>query len=217
MLPSVSPPDSETRRWYEEKVREFGYDHRGLGFRTRGSQERRFHALAALGDFNGRRLLDVGCGFGDFLAYLLERGIRTIYTGLDICAPMITRCHDRFPVSSGIFAVADVLDYQPQAPYDYIVASGIFGLEAEDTHPRVRPTLERLFSWCRTGFAVNFLSALAPEKAPKRLYFHPREVLDWMAPLTPALRLDHGYLPNDFTVHVYKTPPWTQAASGGSR
>ena len=26
--------------------------------------------------------------------------------------------------------------------------------------------------------------------------------------MTPALRLDHAYLPNDFTLCMYKTPPW---------
>ena len=89
-------PDAETTRWYEDKVRRFGYDHRGLGFRSRSSQERRFEALLGLGDFHGRTLLDVGCGFGDFLQFLEERGIRPSYTGLDICEPMIRRCRERF-------------------------------------------------------------------------------------------------------------------------
>jgi ubiquinone/menaquinone biosynthesis C-methylase UbiE len=71
-------------RWYEDKVRRFGFDHRGLGFRTKSSQEKRFEALLALGDFAGRRVLDVGCGFGDFLAFLVERDIHPLYSGLDV-------------------------------------------------------------------------------------------------------------------------------------
>ncbi len=51
MLTSASLPEAETRLWYEDKVRRFGYDHRGLGFRTRSSQEKRFEALLAAGDF----------------------------------------------------------------------------------------------------------------------------------------------------------------------
>ncbi|MEO7744043.1 MAG: hypothetical protein ABIR98_13985 [Usitatibacter sp.] len=69
-------PDFETARWYEDKVRRFGYDHRGLGLRSRASQEKRFEALHALGDFDGRSLLDLGCGFGDFLQFLRDRGIQ---------------------------------------------------------------------------------------------------------------------------------------------
>jgi SAM-dependent methyltransferase len=214
MSMSALRPESETRLWYEEKVRRYGYDHRGLGFRTRTSQEKRFAALVTLGDFRGRRLLDVGCGFGDFLGFLHERQVRPIYTGLDICASMIQRCHQRFPVGSGIFAVADVLEYQPKITYDYVVASGIFGLGASGAAERVRPSLERMFSWCRVGLAVNFLSARAPEKAQHRLYIDPGQALDWAFALTPAVRLDHTYLPNDFTLFMYKTPPWTLDGMG---
>src|SRR4051812_50192378 len=90
-------PEVETARWYEDKVRRYGYDHRGLGFRNRSSQEKRFEALLALGDLDGARLLDVGCGFGDFLTFLEGRGIRPEYTGIDLCEPMIARCRERYP------------------------------------------------------------------------------------------------------------------------
>src|SRR5690349_4856461 len=119
---SASPPDLETTRWYADKVERYGFDHRGLGFRTRSAQEKRFEALLGLGDFHGKRLLDVGCGFGDFLAFLHERGIRPVYTGVDICEPMVRRCNERFE-GEGRFVVADVLAHEPDEPYDYVVAS----------------------------------------------------------------------------------------------
>jgi len=201
-------PDCETPRWYEDKVRRYGYDHRGLGFRNRSSQEKRFETLATLGDFHGRRLLDVGCGFGDFMRYLVERGVKPIYTGLDICEPMIARCRESFPLSEGRFVVADVLEYQPDQMYDYVVASGLFGLEAEGARERIGPTLERMFSWANHGIAANFLSALSPVPVEARVYIEPAEMLEFGLMLTPAARLDHSYLPNDFTIHLYKTPPW---------
>ena len=44
-MTSASLPDvAETSRWYEGKVRRYGFDHRGLGFRNRSSQEKRFEA-----------------------------------------------------------------------------------------------------------------------------------------------------------------------------
>ena len=89
-------PPEETTRWYEDKVRRYGYDHRGLGFRNKSSQDKRFEALVQLGDLDGARLLDVGCGFGDLLAWLRARGIEPDYTGIDLCEPMIQRCRERF-------------------------------------------------------------------------------------------------------------------------
>ena len=209
-MTSSSPPETETARWYADKVQRFGYDHRGLGFRSRSAQERRFEALLALGDFHGRRLLDVGCGFGDFLVFLRERGIHPVYTGIDLCGPMVARCRERFAAGEGRFLEADVLEFAPAEPFDYVVASGIFGLEAEGARERIRPTLERLFGWARVGTAVNFLSRRSPQPAEARVYVDPCDALSMALALTPAVRLDHNYLPNDFTLHLYRTPAWEQ-------
>lgn len=201
-------PDTDTTRWYEDNVRRFGYDHRGLGFRTRSSQEKRFEALLALGDFHGRRVLDVGCGFGDFLLFLWKRGIRPVYTGLDVCEPMVARGRERFPPEQGRFVHGDALEHTPDEPYDYVVASGIFGFESHGARERIRPTVERMFAWAREGLAVNFLSRRSPAPAEARVYVDPAEMLELGLSLTPAARLDHSYLPNDFTLHLYRTPPW---------
>lgn len=205
---SASPPDSATARWYEDKVRTFGYDHRGLGFRSRSSQEKRFEALRSLGDFDGRRLLDVGCGFGDFLQFLRDRGIHPEYTGLDICEPMVSRCRERFVGMGAKFVAADVLDHEPTDSYDFVVASGIFGLDSPGVRERIAPTLERLNAWATTGCAANFLSTRAPLRAEARVYVDPREALDIAFALTPAVRIDHSYLPNDFTLYLFHDAPW---------
>ena len=208
---SALQPERETAHWYEDKVRRFGYDHRGLGFRNRSSQEKRFEALLGLGDFDGRHILDVGCGFGDFLSFLLARGIRPVYTGLDLCEPMVARGRERFAPEQGRFIAGDVLDHTPDQPYDFVVASGIFGLDAAGARERIRPTVERMFEWARLGVAANFLSRRSPAPAEARVYVDPAELLELGLLLTPAARLDHSYLPNDFTLHLYKTPAWEAA------
>lgn len=200
-------PEVETARWYEDKVRRFGYDHRGLGFRTRSSQEKRFEALMQLGNFHGRRVLDVGCGFGDFLAYMHERGIRPEYTGIDLCEAMAARGRERFG-DQGTFVACDVLEYSPERRPDYVVASGLFGLDAEGARERIQPTIEHMFEWAVHGAAMNFLSAYAPEPAEARVYVDPLDALELGLALTPAARIDHSYLPNDFTLYLFKTPPW---------
>ena len=211
---SASPPEIDTSRWYAEKVARHGFDHRGLGFRTRSSQEKRFEALISLGDFQGRSVLDVGCGFGDFLAYLRDHGIEPRYTGLDICEPMIQRCHERFDGSAAKFHVGDVLEWKPEEAPDYVVASGIFGLDSRDARARIRPTLRRMFDWARLGMACNFLSQRSLEPAENRVYVDPAEALEMGLALTPGVRVDHSYLPNDFTIYLDKTPAWMRGAGG---
>lgn len=194
--------------WYAGKVREFGFDHRGLGFRTRSSQRKRFEALEEIGDLDGASLLDVGCGFGDFLVYLQARGVRCEYTGLDACEPMIERCRQRFLPAQGRFIVGDALVFEPDDGYDYVVASGLFGLETPGAQERIGPTLDKLFEWSRIGAAMNFLSARSPSPVEQRVYVDPCKALEAGFALTPAARLNHAYLPNDFTLYLYKVPAW---------
>ena len=139
----MSRPDSETTRFYESHVRRYGYGYRALGFGRRSSQEKRFGALAALGSFDGARILDVGCGFGDLLGWLRARGVQPRYTGLDFTESMIERCRKRFPDAearfpegSARFIVGDALTWQADGEYDYVIASGIFGYNAKDTRAR---------------------------------------------------------------------------------
>ena len=204
---SSSQPD-DPALWYADKVRTYGFDHRGLGFRNKSSQDKRFEALLGLGDMDGARVLVVGCGFGDFLAFLNARGIEPEYVGLDICEPMIERCRERFEPGAGRFLVGDALQFEPDQRYDYVVASGIFGLDSVGARDRIRPTLERLFEWGGIGAAANFLSTRSPDQAEGRIYVDPCKALEAGLAFTPAARIDHSYLPNDFTLFLYKTPAW---------
>jgi len=79
------PADGEwIRNWYGDLARQFGDDPRALGFNHASSQEKRFEALCELGDFSGKRVLDVGCGLGHFLQFLHRRHVHPNYTGIDI-------------------------------------------------------------------------------------------------------------------------------------
>jgi SAM-dependent methyltransferase len=205
------PPEFETARWYRDHAGRSAYGYKALGYGRRSSQEKRFAAALALGSFHGRSLLDAGCGFGDLLAYLGARGVRPRYTGVDLCPAMIERCKRRFAGSDARFVVADALDYVPEEGFDYVVACGIFGHAPQGTRQRLRPAVAHLFYLAGIGLAVNFLSGCAPRRSPGRLYVYPWDMLQLALGLTPAVRLDHAYLPNDFTLCLYKTPPWHPA------
>lgn len=212
---SVQDDDVERLRdFYKERVRTHGLTHQGMGFNRRESQLRRFEVLASVGDLHGKRVLDVGAGLGDFLVYLWDRGIVPDYTGLDVCEHFVEACRERFREPGpgpATFVAGDILDFVASEPFDYVVSSGIFGYLTASAVARVAPTLSFLFSLCRRGAAVNFLSARAEQRAPDRLYLPARDLLDVAFELTPAVVLRHDYLPNDFTLLLYRERSWDTA------
>lgn len=207
--------DSSVDRFYRRRLRRFGAgDPRCVGF-ARAAQRARFKALCELGDFDRKRVLDVGCGLGDLLPYLLERDVRPFYSGLDVCAEFIARCRGRFrsrPDVACHFEVGSVLDHDPPAPFDFVVASGLFGCPVPGAPQEIGPALERMYGWCTAGLAVNFLSARTPRRAAGSRYVNPSEVLELALALTPRVRMRHDYLPNDFTLYLYR--PEAGSASG---
>lgn len=207
---------TQVKTFYEGEVQRHGFTHKGLGYRRPESQLRRFDALAGIADMHGCRILDVGAGLGDFLVYLWKRGVIPDYTGLELCEHLVTDCERRFAgraAGSCRFLAGDVLDLAVHEPFDYVVASGIFGLRTTETAARVEPTLKRMYALARRGVAVNFLSTNARRQAERSLYLQPQEVLDAAWRLTPAVTLRHDYLPNDFTLYLYRERRWPVVTS----
>src|SRR5690606_1161311 len=205
----------EVQAFYQAEVARHGLTFRGLGYNRRESQVRRFQVLAEVGPLDGARLLDVGAGLGDFLLYLWQRGVECDYTGLDICEHLTRAAQRRFadaPSTRPRFMVGDILEHREppaaQPPYDVVVSSGVFGLKAAGNAERVAPTLERMFSLCRRAVAVNFLSARAAHQAERSEYLEPTAVLHAALRITPAVTLRHDYLPNDFTLYLYRERRW---------
>jgi len=167
-------------------------------------QLKRFEVLRQLGQLDGRRVLDLGCGGGDWYLFLKDAGCRPLYTGVDGDAEAVARCRARFAGDpSCVFEAGGVMDYQPSEPFDYVIAGSLPSTEA----------LTRVFSWCTLGAAVSFASVRPLSPAQRGRYADPAAIVKAALRLTPSLRLAHDYLPGDFTLFLYKRPAWTPEPS----
>lgn len=184
---------------------------------VREHQLKRYEALCALGAFDGRSVLEIGCGSGDFYRYLRQSGARPLYTGLDLSPLAVAECRERYREEPDCrFELGEALHYQPSQPFDFVVASAGFGFAAPNAAGLLAPALTRLFSWCTRGVAATFPSLRAPARGPHLARIDPAFAVKAALRLTPAVRLAHDYLPVDFTVYLYRTPAWQPATSRGA-
>jgi len=198
--------DANNVRYYTERVETYGLDVRSVDWGSRESQALRFSVLADLEDLQGRSVLDVGCGTGDLLAWLRAAGLSVTYTGLDITTAMVDASRARFPDAT--FAIGDLHDPPPDlAPeYDVVVASGIFAYRRHDAEAYIASTVSRMFARSRIAAVFNALSAWAVDPDETDTLVEPAWALGMCRTITPRLAFRHDYLPNDFTIALYRAP-----------
>lgn len=192
------------KEFFEQEFGLYGESLRSLGWNER-SQADRFAALAGVDSLAGKRILDVGCGFGDFYDYLANTekvGLKG-YTGLDIVPDFIRIARSRYPEAT--FFDADVLSFKPDREFDYAVASGIFFLSCDAWEDYVVTVCRKMYEISGLGIAANFLSIFSPHPDDFSRYASPAKVLDLlMTHISPIAVLRHDYRQNDFTVYLYK-------------
>lgn len=189
-------------RYYRELVRKHGVSFRAVDWGSRRSQQRRFEVLCAVGDLDGKSVLDVGCGQGDLYEWLSSRGVRVRYTGIDITREMVEVARKRFP--NGRFRVADVLE-ESSRRYDYVLSSGIFGQRSDAPFEFLKAAVQRMFALAKRAVAFNSLSGWAAEQEEGEFHADPLKVARFCHAITPVLTLRHDYHPRDFTMYLYRS------------
>jgi trans-aconitate methyltransferase len=160
--------------------------------------------LAEVADFTGARVLDVGCGLGDYADYLRDRFAKVDYVGIDLSRGMIAHARERRRNLD--VRVGNVLDAEFDDTFDVVNANGVFYLLGEEA-PLLMPLLiERMWSLARVAVAFTSLSSWAPERLENEFQADPLEILTFCRTLTPRIVFRHDYLPHDFAVFLYREP-----------
>jgi len=188
--------------YYDGLVRKYGHEPRACDYGRAESQNIKFRVLSEVLPLANLSLLDVGCGFADFAAFLHQRFSGLRYSGIDLCISMVREAQRDHPGLD--LRVANILDAAFDRTFDVVTANGIFYLLGDQAWPMMQQMIERMYALATTAVAFNSLSAWAPEQEAGEFYADPLQVVDFCRRLTPWVVLRHDYHPRDFTVYLYK-------------
>lgn len=192
--------------YYDRLLATYGPNHRALGWFDPETQRKRFLVAEMMGDFTGASVLDVGCGFGSFYQYLTENKLAIkAYTGLDVSPQMIKEAQLKSPEAA--FICGDVFTTEFKEKFDYVVACGVFNNRMPQQEVYLQQVLTKMFALTKKGLAVSMLSSLTPEKLKFKdtlYYYEAPRVLAACFRITRYVELRHNYLPNDFTIYLYR-------------
>jgi ubiquinone/menaquinone biosynthesis C-methylase UbiE len=178
---------------------------KAVGWFNNNTQNLRFLAASLIYDLDNNSVLDLGCGQAAFLDYLEKVEIKVDYTGLDYSQKMLDIAKNNHPNTK--FLQADFLDPEFKGNYDFIISSGAFNQRVQDQYEYMELIIKKMFAMANKGVSINMLSNKAPENMrfeSSFYYYDPTKILEYCFSLTKYTELKHNYLPNDFTVFLYK-------------
>jgi len=187
--------------YYDVLVKRHGHNHRACDYGRYESQIEKYRVLSEVMPLNGKSVLDVGCGFGDYVDYLNDKYINVRYTGVDISKVMVEEARRLHPEKD--IRQLNILDKNP-GKYDLVTANGIFYLLGDDAPVLTKILVERMYELANHAVAFNCLSSWAKDKEKGEYYADPLEVLDLCLSITQRIVLRHDYHPRDFAIYLYK-------------
>jgi SAM-dependent methyltransferase len=116
------------------------------------------------------RVLEIGCGTGENLIALALGAPRSTFVGFDLCAGGIEQGQEvirELRLTNVHLLQADVMEFVPQIPFDYVIAHGLLSWVP-------RPVQERLLELCRQALAPKGIAYLSYNTYPGS---HVRQML----------------------------------------
>jgi SAM-dependent methyltransferase len=194
----------ELLRFYNRHLKDFDDSPQAVRWTPEGQRRRYETLLKIAGDFSNRRVLDFGCGKGDFYGFIKERGISARYCGVDVNENLIEFAKRKYPGTEFIALDIDETPFDRQ--FDLIFVCGVFNLRIAGIGESVKTTLKKLFRICREALHVNLLTCHIPRRDTELFYARPEEML--LFAITELSRnVTLGHLKEDIYLSVFRENP----------
>ena len=181
--------------FYSESIKEHGVSAEGVRWNNKYSQYKRFETITKRikKDIQTSVIVDVGCGFAEYLHYLKKNNNQPErYIGIDCELDMVNISKKRF--SNEKFLHIDVLT--GDLPYgDYFICSGALSIL---TYKEIELFIMKCFEHSSKGFVFNALKNLTFNDVKQY------QIIDICKRHSQKISVFEGYLDNDFTILMLK-------------
>ncbi|MDH5368437.1 MAG: methyltransferase domain-containing protein [Gammaproteobacteria bacterium] len=190
---------------YSARYHELGYDIKTLGWGSEDQQSYRFLQTLNTGlDFKGKRILDIGCGFGDYADFLVNKEIEfSSYYGVDINPDLINEANVRHKENPEYeFRVLNLTDSNNIEPIaDVGIMLGLLNLNLQgemDNYEYSFNMINNALSLVKEALIVDFISIRKDANYPEEdfIFYHdPARVMEFAFGITDNVLVKHDYLP----------------------
>src|SRR3990167_2853967 len=115
---------------YRRKFREHGVNAKALQWMNQESARVRYEQIVADLDFEGKSVLDVGCGFGNVIDWIKKKATKFDYTGVDVVPEFVVEAKKLYPDQK--FVVHDFYAEPNFGKFDIVMSSRTLNANVED-------------------------------------------------------------------------------------
>lgn len=168
------------------------------------SQDRRYEELIDKDIFEDAAIVEVECGIGGFLDYLLNSGVSIKkYVGLDILPEMQRMNENKYPQYR--FITRNIIAEPLEEKFDVVVMCGVFHLKTMNGKDYMEQLLKSAWECCTGLMTFNFISSYVNYTDDNTEYHDPIDVFRFcINELSPVAFMKHHYWKCDTSIKVYR-------------
>ena len=200
---------------YEDRFKKFGDDPKTLGWDNSINQKVRFKTAYSNANFKNKKILDVGCGLGNYYDFLSKTLGKThfTYTGIDINSSFINFC--KLKHKNAEFFVKNILtDDLKKRTWNIVTMFGLLNLKIEgiDKYEFARDMINSAYNVSDEILILDMLSSKLDKSYKGETfvnYFDPSKLMNIAFKLSHNVKLIHDYVSipqREFMLIIRKKP-----------
>ena len=190
---------------YQRSFKKYGINSNALQWKSEKSAELRYQELMADLDFEGKTILDVGCGFGDIIPYISRKTNKFDFTGVDMVPEFIQAAQKKYPEYR--FILRDYFSHPMKEKFDIVISSGTLNSNFKNVYCFRKKAIKTLFDHALEGIGFN-MAGFYPQpenKESSKVYYADSLIfLKYCLSLSSKLIFRHHYHRKDFTIVIFK-------------
>ena len=200
-------------KYYEVSLAKFKRGPNAVNWKDKKTQELRFKKLCEVGNLKNKKVLDVGCGLGEFYNYLKKKKIKCKYLGLDISQKMI----DSIPTNNRNknFKVEkiNILELSQRElkilQCDFVISSGIFTVKSSYNNKfwwkHIQKMILAMYKLTKIGMVFNLMKPNVNYKDNHLYYQSIDQLITFLEKkVSKKIILKFDYPLWEFMCYVYK-------------
>jgi 2-polyprenyl-3-methyl-5-hydroxy-6-metoxy-1,4-benzoquinol methylase len=191
----------ELLHFYNRHLKDFGDSPQAVRWTPEGQLQRYTALVTTAGDFFGKKVLDFGCGKGDFYGFMKKKGILLEYCGIDINENLIELASRKYPEAE--FIAIDIDETEFNRAFDIVFVCGVFNLRIAGIEELMKSVLKKLFNLCKEALHINLLTYYIPQRNVELFYVKPEEILQFViTEISRSVTLTHTK--EDIFLSIYR-------------